>query len=322
MAKTDTTFALIEAGGTKVIVAVANASREIIARTRIATTTPEQTIGAATEWLLKQAQSYTAVGIASFGPLDLNPESANWGHITQTTKPHWSNADVAGPFAHSLRCPVAINTDVNGAALAEWKWGAGKGTNSSIYLTIGTGVGGGAVLNGQLVDGLSHPEMGHMRVPRHPDDTGFDGICPFHGDCLEGLASGPAIQSRWGASLTELPSEHKGRHMIAWYLAQAASTLQAIFEPAKIILGGGVMETAGLLDRVQNAAAKASGGYFSGDVNQVIVAPSLGANAGILGALALAEPLVSDAKNIDVNWDEVVPSVSEALNVHQMLKSI
>lgn len=301
MAETDMKFALIEAGGTKVIAAVANASRDIIARTRIATTTPQDTISAAIEWFLNQPHNYAAVGIASFGPLDLNPKSANWGHITQTSKPHWSNADVAGPFARSLKCPVAINTDVNGAALAEWKWGAGNGTNASIYLTIGTGVGGGAVLDGNLVHGLSHPEMGHMRVPRHHADASFDGVCPFHGDCLEGLASGPAIKARWGVSLSELPSEHPGHDMIAWYLAQAAATLQAIFEPAKIILGGGVMETNGLLDRVRVAATQASGKYFTGDPQMLIVAPSLGADAGILGALALAELLVGETTNIDVN---------------------
>lgn len=301
MAETDMKFALIEAGGTKVIAAVANASRDIIARTRIATTTPQDTISAAIEWFLNQPHNYAAVGIASFGPLDLNPKSANWGHITQTSKPHWSNADVAGPFARSLKCPVAINTDVNGAALAEWKWGVGNGTNASIYLTIGTGVGGGAVLDGNLVHGLSHPEMGHMRVPRHHADASFDGVCPFHGDCLEGLASGPAIKARWGVSLSELPSEHPGHDMIAWYLAQAAATLQAIFEPAKIILGGGVMETNGLLDRVRVAATQASGKYFTGDPQMLIVAPSLGADAGILGALALAELLVGETTNIDVN---------------------
>lgn len=301
MAETDMKFALIEAGGTKVIAAVANASRDIIARTRIATTTPQDTISAAIEWFLNQPHNYAAVGIASFGPLDLNPKSANWGHITQTSKPHWSNADVAGPFARSLKCPVAINTDVNGAALAEWKWGVGNGTNASIYLTIGTGVGGGAVLDGNLVHGLSHPEMGHMRVPRHHADASFDGVCPFHGDCLEGLASGPAIKARWGVSLSELPSDHPGHDMIAWYLAQAAATLQAIFEPAKIILGGGVMETNGLLDRVRVAATQASGKYFTGDPQMLIVAPSLGADAGILGALALAELLVGETTNIDVN---------------------
>lgn len=300
MAQSEMKFALIEAGGTKVIAAVANVSREIIARTRIATTTPEQTIGAATEWLLKQAQSYTAVGIASFGPLDLNPKSAHWGHVTQTSKPHWNGADVAGPFARSFNCPVAINTDVNGAALAEWKWGAGIGTNASIYLTIGTGVGGGAVLDGHLVHGLSHPEMGHMRVPRHHADASFDGVCPFHGDCLEGLASGPAIQARWGVSLSELPSDHTGHDMIAWYLAQASTTLQAIFEPAKIILGGGVMDTNGLLDRVRKAATQASGKYFTGDPQMLIVSPSLGADAGILGALALAELLLAETTNVDV----------------------
>jgi len=301
MAESDMKFALIEAGGTKVIAAVANASREIMARTRIATTTPEETIGAAIQWHQQQSESYVAVGIASFGPLDLDPESASWGRITQTTKPLWSNADIAGPFSRSFNCPVAIDTDVNGAALAEWKWGAGVGTSSTVYLTIGTGVGGGAVLNGQLVHGLTHPEMGHIRVPRHSLDANFDGICPFHGDCLEGLASGPAIQARWGVSLSELPSDHAGRDIIAWYLAQVATTLQAIFEPAKIILGGGVMETNGLLDRVRTAATQSSGKYFMGDPQKLIVVPSLGADAGILGALALAQLLVGETTNIDEN---------------------
>jgi fructokinase len=293
-------YALIEAGGTKMITAVAEASGGILARSRIATTTPEETIGAATEWFLKQSDSYAAVGIASFGPLDLNPGSSRWGHITQTSKPHWSDVDVAGPFARTLNCPVAINTDVNGAALAEWKWGAGVGSCSMIYLTIGTGVGGGALLNGQLVHGLTHPEMGHIRVPRHPSDADFAGVCPFHGDCLEGLASGPAIQSRWGVSLSELPDEHEGQDMIAWYLAQATTTLQAIFEPTKIILGGGVMEKKGLLARVQKEAATASGGYFSGDPKQIIVAPSLGTNAGILGALALIESMADESPRIGI----------------------
>ena len=284
----DGKIALIEAGGTKFIVGVGDASRRIYARTRIDTLVPEQTIPAVIAWLQEQETDYAAVGIASFGPLDLDPASPTWGHITRTTKPHWSNADVAGPFGRALNCPVAIDTDVNGAALAEWMWGAGQGTEASLYLTVGTGVGGGAVVGGRLIHGVSHPEMGHIRMPRHPADTGFAGHCPFHGDCLEGLAAGPSIVARWGASLSELPADHIGHQMIAWYLAQAAATFQAILEPARIILGGGVMETPGLIERVRVEASAASNGYFTGDPEKLIVPPALGDDVGLLGALALA----------------------------------
>lgn len=283
----DGRIALIEAGGTKFIVGISDASRQIHARTRIDTTRPEETIPAAIDWLRQQGSDYAAVGIASFGPLDLDPVSPGWGHITRTTKPHWSNTNIAGPFGHALDCPVAIDTDVNGAALAEWMWGAGQSMTSSLYLTVGTGVGGGAVVGGRLIHGVGHPEMGHIRMPRHLADTGFAGICPFHGDCLEGLASGPAITARWGASLSDLPSDHIGHQIIGWYLAQAAATFQAIFEPARIILGGGVMGTPGLLDRIRAEAATASGGYFAGVAEDIIVRPALGDNAGLLGALAL-----------------------------------
>lgn len=282
-------IALIEAGGTKFIVGVGDSSRQITARTRINTTRPDETIPAAIDWLRAQGGDYAAVGIASFGPLDLDRTSPKWGHITRTTKPHWNDADIAGPFARAFGCPVAIDTDVNGAALAEWKWGAGQGTNSTLYLTVGTGVGGGAVVGGRLVHGLSHPEMGHIRMPRHPADAGFAGHCPFHGDCLEGLAAGPSIIARWGVSLSDLPADHIGHEIVAWYLAQAAQTFQAILEPARIVLGGGVLGTPGLLDRVRAEAAKAAAGYFAGTPGEIIVAPALGENTGLLGALALAE---------------------------------
>lgn len=282
-------IALIEAGGTKFIVGVGDSSRQISARTRIDTTRPDETIPAAIDWLRAQGGDYAAVGIASFGPLDLDRASPKWGHVTRTTKPHWNDADIAGPFARAFGCPVAIDTDVNGAALAEWKWGAGQGTNSTLYLTVGTGVGGGAVVGGSLVHGLSHPEMGHIRMPRHPADAGFAGHCPFHGDCLEGLAAGPSIIARWGASLSDLPADHIGHEIVAWYLAQAAQTFQAILEPARIVLGGGVLGTPGLLNRVRAEAAKAAAGYFAGTPGEIIVAPALGENTGLLGALALAE---------------------------------
>jgi fructokinase len=283
----DGKIALIEAGGTKFIVGVGDRSRNIHATTRIETTVPEETMAAVIGWLRRQGSQYDAVGIASFGPLDLDPASPGWGRITRTAKPHWSGADIAGPLGRAFGCPVVIDTDVNGAALAEWMWGAGRGAASSLYLTVGTGVGGGAVVGGRLVHGLSHPEMGHIRMPRHPDDAGFRGICPFHGDCLEGLAAGPAIKARWGGSLSDLPSGHPAHGIIAWYLAQAAATFQAIFEPARIVLGGGVMATAGLLERVRTEARAVSGGYFVGAAEDVIVSPALGDEVGLLGALAL-----------------------------------
>lgn len=284
----DGRIALVEAGGTKFIVGVGDASRQIHARTRIDTTRPDETIPAAIAWLRAQGGDYSAIGVASFGPLDLDPASPTWGHVTHTVKPHWNHADIAGPFVRAFGCPVAIDTDVNGAALAEWLWGAGAGTGSTLYLTIGTGVGGGAVVGGRLVQGLSHPEMGHISMPRHPDDAGFTGSCPFHGDCLEGLAAGPSIIARWGVSLSDLPADHPAHRIIAWYLAQALQTFRAILQPARIILGGGVMQTPGLLDQVRIQTREASGGYFPGEVNEIVTAPGLGADAGLLGALALA----------------------------------
>lgn len=284
----DEPIALIEAGGTKFILGVADADQQIVVRTRIETTRPEETIPAAIAWFQEQANDYAAMGIASFGPLELNPDFPQWGHITKTAKPHWSGADVAGPFAAALGCPVAIDTDVNGAVLAEALWGAGIEAISALYLTIGTGVGGGAVTNGQLIHGLSHPEMGHIAMPRHPDDRDFAGSCPFHGDCLEGLAAGPSIIARWGKSLSDLPADHPGRTIIAWYVARAVQTFQAILEPGAIILGGGVMQTEGLLDMVREEAARAHAGYFRGNPREIIVAPRLGQDLGLLGALALA----------------------------------
>lgn len=281
-------YGLIEAGGTKFVAGIADEHGTIAARHRIPTTTPEETIGATIGWFREQGLTPDAIGIASFGPLDLNRASPTWGHVTRTPKPHWSGADLVGPFARAFDCPVGLETDVNGAALAEARWGAGKTVGSLLYLTIGTGVGGGFVSDGRLLHGLSHPEMGHIRMPRHPDDRDFKGHCPFHGDCLEGLAAGPSIIARWGASLSELPDGHPGGDIIAWYLAQAAVTFQAIMEPARIVMGGGVTATPGLLDKVRAMATDSGAGYFAGHPAEVIVAPALGDNSGLLGALAVA----------------------------------
>ena len=278
---------LIEAGGTKFILGMADASGTIGERLRLPTTTPDETLGAAIAWFASRAVKPRALGIAAFGPLDLDPASPTYGCLRATTKPHWSGAAILHPFAAALGVPVALDTDVNGAALAEARWGAGVGHGSLLYLTVGTGVGGGFVSHGELLRGVSHPEMGHILLPRHADDGDFGGVCPFHRDCLEGMASGSAITARWGKSLSELPADHPAHARIAWYLGRATVTFQAIMEPARIVLGGGVMNTPGLLDQVREVAAQAGGGYFVGDPRAVLVAPALGTDSGLLGALAL-----------------------------------
>ncbi len=286
-------YGLIEAGGTKFVLGIADEQGAIAATHRVPTTTPAETLGEALDWFHLQGLKPDAIGIASFGPLDLDRLSPSWGHVGKTPKPHWSHADLAGPFTNAFACPVAVETDVNGAALAEARWGAGQGLQSTLYVTIGTGIGGGLASAGKLLHGVSHPEMGHIRLPRHRDDTGFAGSCPFHGDCLEGLASGPAIIARWGASLSDLGADHPAHGIIAWYLGQAVCTFQAIMEPARIVLGGGVTATSGLLDKVRLEASKAGAGYFTGNAIKIIVAPGLGTNSGLLGALAAALSLTS-----------------------------
>lgn len=281
-------YGLVEAGGTKFVLGVATDKDTIIATTRIETTTPAETIGAMLDWFAGQGP-LAAIGVASFGPLILDHASPQWGHIGQTPKPHWSGADIAGPLQRAFGCPVAIDTDVNGAALAEYHWGAGQGQKSLVYFTIGTGIGGGAIVDGRIVQGQSHPEMGHFHVPRHPDDLDFAGHCPFHGACLEGLASGPAIIARWGASLSDLSADHPAHDIIAFYIAHAVVTMQAVLAPGRIIFGGGVMGTNTLIDRVRQKAVSLGGGYFAGDPSVVICLPGLGDKAGLLGALALAQ---------------------------------
>jgi fructokinase len=280
-------YALIEAGGTKFVLGIADPDGQIVERTRIPTTSPAETLATAVAWLAQHGP-FAAIGLATFGPVELDPASPLWGQILSTPKPGWSGADLAGALNQAFDCPLSIDTDVNGAALAEAKWGAGKDGDVVLYFTVGTGIGGGAVVNGRTLRGQGHPEMGHIRIARHPDDNDFHGVCPFHGDCLEGIASGPAIIARWGKSLSQIESDHPAHEMIAWYLAQAVVTMQAVFEPDRIILGGGVMATPGLLQRVAKAASALGGGYFRTNAAEIVVAPGLGNDAGLLGALALA----------------------------------
>lgn len=284
-------FGCIEAGGTKCVLGVATGPEAVLRTARVPTTSPDQTIGAALDFFRAAAAdfgAFAAFGIASFGPVELDLRSPGWGRIGDTPKPGWSGADMAGPFERAFGCPVGFDTDVNGAILAEHLWGAAQGADVAVYVTVGTGIGGGAIVAGRPVHGLRHPEMGHMLPRRHPDDLDFAGICPFHGDCLEGLASGPAILARWGMSLSELPPGHPGPAIIADYLAQLVVAQQAILSPRRIVFGGGVLATPGLLDRVRARARALGSGYF-GDDSGLIVAPGLGERAGLLGALALAQ---------------------------------
>lgn len=277
----------IEAGGTKFVLAVGHSPQEISARRTIPTRDPATTLAEAAAWFAEQGQ-ITALGIGSFGPVDLDPASVTWGRITNTPKPGWADCDIAGFFMDQAGVPVGIDTDVNAAALAEYV--AASGTVGSLaYLTIGTGIGGGLVLNGKPVHGIAHPEMGHIYPRRIPEDRDFPGICPHHGDCLEGLASGPSIFARWGMPLSKLPEGHPAHAIIADYIAQACHMLFASVAVDEIVLGGGVANSPGLIERVAERAREMDAGYLPGGTRHRIISPRLGDNAGITGALMLAE---------------------------------
>lgn len=284
-------YGCIEAGGTKFMLGVLSDPADTALTLRVPTTTPVETIAAALAFFREHAPAngYTAFGIASFGPVDLDPVSAHWGTITETPKPGWRDTAIVAPFAKAFGCPVGFDTDVNAAVLAEASWGAAVDADVATYLTVGTGIGGGAMVGGRPVHGARHPEMGHFLPQRHPGDD-YVGVCPYHGACLEGLATGPAIKARWGATLSDLPQDHVGHAIIAFYLAQAVIAQQALLSPRRIVLGGGVMQTPGLIGRVREAAARLGNGYFcaSADYEALVVEPGLGTRSGLLGALALA----------------------------------
>jgi fructokinase len=227
-----------------------------------------------------------AVGIASFGPVDLAT-----GHITSTPKAGWRNYDLAGTVRQALGVPIAFDTDVNGAALGEARWGAAQGISDFIYLTVGTGIGGGALVNGRPLHGLAHPEMGHIRIPHDLARDPFPGVCPFHGDCLEGLAAGPAIQARWGKPAPELPADHPAWALEAHYLALALADWMYTLSPKLILIGGGVAEQAHLFPKIRGELSGILNGYIQ---SCEIAPPGLGSRAGVLGAMALAEQVSSE----------------------------
>jgi fructokinase len=283
----------IEGGGTKFVCAIGTGPDDIRAETRFPTTTPEETLGKAIAFF-KENGGLSALGVACFGPLDPDPVSPTFGHILPTPKPGWTDADVVGALKTELNIPVGFDTDVNGAALAESRWGAGQDCDPVLYLTIGTGIGGGAVVNGKMLHGLIHPEMGHIPLPRDPARDPFEGWCRFHGDCFEGLAAGPAIEKRWGQKAETLPPEHPAWDLEAHYIALALMSYILTLSPQKIIIGGGVAQQTHMLPLVRQKVQALLNGYVQSpritkDIENYIVLPGLGTRSGVLGALALAE---------------------------------
>lgn len=292
-------FGGIEAGGTKFVCGYGTGPQDLQAEAHIPTTTPQETIARAVDFFRQQPEPLTALGIGSFGPLDLSPSSPSYGSITTTPKPGWQNTPLAAALRQALAVPVLIDTDVNAAALGEHRWGAAQGLDTFIYLTIGTGIGGGAIANGKRLHGRTHPEMGHIRIPHDLVQDPFQGICPFHGDCLEGLASGPAMQARWGQPAEALPSDHPAWALEANYLGDGLANLILTVSPQRVILGGGVMQAPGLLPLVRARVHQRLAGYLAipetdEEIDGFIVPPALGNRSGVLGAIALAQEALND----------------------------
>jgi len=289
----------IEAGGTKFNCAIGTGHNDILREVKITTTTPDETLGQVIDFFQQAQQdigSLKALGMAAFGPLDLNKSSSTYGYITRTPKPHWSHTDITGILRNGIGVPVGLETDVNGAILAEAKWGAAQSIDDAIYVTIGTGIGGGIISGGKLLHGLSHPELGHMQVPLDERDRDFAGYCSFHGNqCLTGLASGPAMALRWKTNAENLPPEHEAWDLEAEYLAAMCMNLSLTLCPKKIILGGGVMSQPFMLDKVRQKFLQKMAGYLDYLDNEkavadLIVTPEL-EKPGLIGAFLLADQI-------------------------------
>lgn len=282
-------YGSIEAGGTKFVCAIGNNKLEILDRASFPTTTPDETMKQVIDFFNPYQERLESIGVGSFGPIDLNRKSETYGYITSTPKLAWQNFDFVGTLKKHFDIPIAWTTDVNAACYGEYVSGNGKGLSSIVYYTVGTGIGGGALQNGVFVEGFSHPEMGHMLVKRHPEDT-FVGNCPFHHDCLEGMAAGPAIEKRTGTKGQDLSSDDPVWEIEADYIAQCAYNTTLMFAPDIIIFGGGVMKQDHMKKKVQEKFAKLVNHYVNTPVvEEYIVTPKLGDNAGTIGALALAQ---------------------------------
>jgi fructokinase len=300
--KSQALYGAIETGGTKFVCAVGRTPDHIVQEHVIPTTQPLATMANVVRFFQAAQQRHgvlASIGIASFGPLQLQRNSPDWGRLLQTPKPGWSNASLIEPLrAQWPACPIEVDTDVNAAALAEASIETARPVRSLVYVTVGTGIGGGAIVNGEPLRGWMHPEMGHIYVRRDPRDEAFGGVCPFHGDCLEGLASGPAIQRRWGTDLSQLPVEHEAYPIVAYYLGQLAATIILTLSAERIVFGGGVMSNRALLPHIRAAMRNTLAGYIpardpEGAVERIVVLSQLQGRAGLLGALVLARRAAS-----------------------------
>jgi fructokinase len=287
----------IEAGGTKWVCAVADHPAEPLKTETFPTTTPEETVRRAVRFFAENGP-VGAIGVGSFGPVDIRRSSPTWGTITTTPKPGWAGTDLAGALRSGLGVPIALDTDVNAAALGEWRWGAATGLDTFCYITVGTGIGGGAVVNGRILHGLLHPELGHMRIPHDRARDPFDGTCPYHGDCLEGLASGEAIRQRWGQPGQRI-ADAAAWQLEADYLALALVNVICALSPQRIIIGGGVAKQPTLLPQVRRRVREILAGYLRAPeltdpdaTDRYITAPALGDRAGVIGATGLAQDAV------------------------------
>jgi fructokinase len=307
----------VEAGGAKFVCAIGSGPQDLV-RATIPTTTPAETLGRVVEFFQHEitARPLTALGVASFGPVDLDPHSPKFGFITSTPKPRWSNVDICGVLrralasgagprpAGGLDVPIGFDTDVNAAALAEARWGAARdlkasGLDNILYITVGTGIGGGVLVDGSPLHGLIHPEMGHILIPQNREEDPFPGVCPFHGDCLEGLASGLAMELRWGVKAGHLEPDHPAWRLEARYLAMGLASLVCVLSPRRIVMGGGVMHNLGLFPMIRENLRECLNGYVQApdileSIDSYLVPPLLGDDAGVLGALVLAERALAE----------------------------
>jgi len=291
-------FGAVETGGTKFSCILGSAPDLILNECIIPTTTPEATLGQVIEFFTRATAPISAVGIGSFGPIELDQSSRFFGYITNTPKTGWQNIDLVGIIGRALKVPIILDTDTNVAGLAETKWGNAQHLDYVLFVTIGTGIGGGFIIKGKPLHGLLHPEIGHMRIPHDRGRDPFLGTCPFHGDCFEGLASGPAILKRWGTPGESLPSDHPAWTLEAQYVATGLVNLVCALSPQRIILGGGVMKRAELFDEIRINMKELANRYFDhvqlqDKISEYVVPPKLGSKAGVLGALALAEAAIT-----------------------------
>lgn len=292
----------MEGGGTKFVCAVGFGPDDILEEIRFPTTSPDETLGRAQAFFEKHRRRLAAIGLAPFGPLDLNPASSSFGSITATPKPGWAGTDVLGFFRTQFDLPLAFDLDVNAAAFGEYAWAPhNRGLDSLVYYTIGTGIGAGIIVGGQIVHGLTHPEAGHVRLPHDRGRDPFPGSCPFHEDCFEGLANGPALGARWGQPADSLPDEHPAWELEAEYIAHAVANTILMLSPQRIVLGGGVMKRLHLFPLIRKRVGEILNGYvaspvIAGGMQAYIVPPALGGRSGVLGAMALGRRAMEETK--------------------------